>query len=433
MLSPQAQAQPHPPPRCLWKHHISRVDNTVGSSSARGDHDIDKSRSNTIANANSIVETAAQLHPKQGTSTSTGTKAKTTSASLSVPISSDTEQWCYDEIYAHYRVLPTIQSNPIEQMKVILSYSANALVVLQECCLSCYVMVWYRLQSRNVGSLPKVLPSLLLQTTQTQHYSQNNHPYPFNIFRVASVLCMGLAFLLVSIVRYCVVTDTSTRLRSSQTSVVDSNVQHPHRGRTLLHAIALAFGVVLWCVVLLYDGSTTRSDTNKDRNNDSCSNGTYRITEMIESFAMVAMVLHVVFYDYTYANAFDCKTTVNDHPNQSNSDQPNQTNAKSKSTIPYRNSAVWATAALVIRSCYCRHNMKSEITTSIISSPVQLLSLSILFFVIYPKLRRIISIYYPASYSGTCVWDVEVRKILCFVFLTSHAGFRFAITPLFLS
>ena len=393
-MRPTRRRPPPPPPpppprlRCLWKP--SAVATMV----------VANDQQHQTSHCSNSDSTGIQ---SSMTSTLSDAKAKTTT-----PI----QLISYDDIYNYYCILPPIERNSTTSIAdamieiktkspqyshprySLFRYIANALLVVQEFILVCYFLAWYRIFATPISYTAALssstTPKILLQQQQSRQY-----------YIDASMICMYVALLMAVVLnaRVGTILEQRTSIRERPKRMHRYFYYYKVVYRTI-DATILA-GMVRYIAMLLRNLTVSYS------------------TDTVERLAVLAMFLHVLCCDYSYANGYDpnhrriYRSQKHPKPKISDSNKVRPTNYNdddqyTKVTSTFRggtislNAAFFATILLVSR--FDTPITLAGITTGAVATnntTFMFISLAVVLFAFYPVTRHTISIVYPSHESGT--------------------------------
>jgi Phosphatidylinositol N-acetylglucosaminyltransferase len=388
-----------PPLRCLWKPSVVvAADGTVVKTE---DPDIPtgsriRRRSSTAAN-----------HSSSGIPQRPDSKLERTTTAIQL--------LSYDDIYNYYCLSPALhemKNTDSGAKKAKLQYDArpraslfryisNALLVVQEFILVCYFLAWYRIiitPSIITTNNNDTTPSIHAQLQQTRQY-----------YLDVSMICMYIALLFAVFLnaRAAAIMEKLTGTTTLQGERPTYSYKVLYR---LIDATILA-GMVRYIAVLLRNLTVSYS------------------TDTVERLAVLAMIVHVLCCDYTYANGYDINlrrklyrlqqqqrisNSNTFHPPNDDDDSHlhhtntlfhttgNVTSTFMGGTISL-NAAFFATIVLVSRfdTISTTSTTSSSSTTTTTNTTFMFISLAVIIFAFYPVTRHTISLVYPSHKSGT--------------------------------
>lgn len=387
-MRPTRRRSPPPPPplRCLWKPSAVVVATTAATDGVK------KDSTTETADRNSAVS-----------------DSKVTTTTTPIQLIS------YDDIYNYYCILPPIERNSTTTIAdamiesktkspqyshprySLFRYISNALLVVQEFILVCYFLAWYRIFTTPISNTATTssttTPMMLLQQQQSRQY-----------YIDASMICMYIALLMAVILnaRAGTILEQSTGIRERPKKTHRYYYYHKVVYRTI-DATILA-GMVRYIAILLRNLTVSYS------------------TDTVERLAVLAMFVHVLCCDYSYANGYDANHrrvhSALKHPKpkicDSNEFRPTNHRGDSqytKITSTFRggtislNAAFFAAILLVSRfDTTAMTDIAKGTSTVATNTTFMFISLAVILFAFYPVTRHTISIVYPSHESGTTLF-----------------------------
>jgi Phosphatidylinositol N-acetylglucosaminyltransferase len=270
------------------------------------------------------------------------------------------ESCSYASIYQQFAVKPETAR------RSLFRYVANTIVVLQEFVLSIYFFSWHQLLILKQGDSSKQIAI---------------HPHQRFVLDL-STTTMYVALLLAVIFNARSATLTSNKNRSSHSSTAGL-----YKSKVLFRIVDTVVLALLlrYVAALLHDLTVSYS------------------TDTVELLAASAMIVHLLFCDFSYANGYRIrKITTSSIAGRSTVDELHGVRKRFQAMDNHRpsfmggtmslNASFFATILLMSRF------EESNAVTS--TSSFVFVSLSVVLFAFYPVARHTISVIYPPHRSG---------------------------------
>ena len=277
----------------------------------------------------------------------------------------------YESIYQQYAIRP--------KRRPLFRYVANSIVVVQEFVLTCYFLGWHRYL-------------VLLQSDST--FLTSIRPFHGLFFDISTTV-MYVALLLAVIFNARAITASQNQMHPKNASTAEfyrSKVMH-----RLVDAVILAF-LLRFVSALLHDLTVSYS------------------TDTVELLAALAMILHLIFCDYSYANGYRKPNVANatDAGHAAFGEEisvgvERQLQAFENHRPSFMGGAMSLNAAFFATVLLISRFEESNTVTS--TSSFVFVSLSVILFAFYPVARHTISVKYPPHRSGTflakVLWSMD--------------------------